>query len=126
MSHWCPAPGIYCTLVEGFLEIEAARAIISASAVASAEKPIIGYHDWAAMSGYTSEARKVLMDYGSAETGKSIVRSHVLISSPVVAIGVNVAATFVGGLTVYSNRSVFEGHRHRSILNATTAAGRES
>lgn len=126
MAHWCPAPGIYCTCVEGYLEIEAARAILTASLAASAEGPIVGYHDWAAMSGYSSEARKELMDFASAENGKSLVMSHVLISSAVVAVGVNVAATFVGGLKVYSNRSIFEAHRHRAILSATNAAARGS
>ncbi len=65
------------------------------------------FHDFSGVTGYQSEARRVLVDWG-VQNKTGIAATHVLFRSKIVSMGVSLATRLLQGqLTGYSKPSQF-------------------
>jgi hypothetical protein len=105
---WRPARGVMLSRVEGTLTVEGGLAIErTMRRVAAEEGRYTGFNDWEAMTDYDSECRtrltRTVLDH------KAYLEDvHILLSSPIVALGVKTANLVVKMLTVYTSRAPFE------------------
>ena len=104
-----PAPGIFRTNVEGHLDVTMARHVVEAGdRVAAAAGFLVAFHDWEAVTGYETQARVVLTEWG-VRLGKRVERVHLLVKSRIVAMGVAIAGLVLRGMLVsYTDRKAFE------------------
>jgi hypothetical protein len=115
-----PAPGILATRIEGRGTVGfAGMLILFAEGMISAGRRLLVYHDWERLESYEAEAKRSLMDWSTRVT-PHWDGSHVLLSSPLVAMAVSVASlTQRGKITAYSSRQSWE----RNFAQACAARG---
>lgn len=115
-----PALGVFHSVVDGRATAGAAGAIIAfAEGMLSAGRRLLVFHDWERVSGYDAQARKMLTEW-SERIKPHWDGSHILFSSPIIAMAVSVAGlTMRGKLTSYSSRTSFE----RALAAACASRG---
>jgi hypothetical protein len=104
-----PAFGVYHSVVRGRATAGAAGALIAfGEHMLSASRRLLVFHDWEKLAGYDADARRLLTDW-SQRIMPHWDGSHILFSSPLVAMAVSVASlTMRGKLTSYGLRTSFE------------------
>jgi hypothetical protein len=104
-----PAPGVLQTIATGHVDVAMADRIIAAGERVLAEsKPLFGFHDWEGLTGYETECRKRLTEWGM-RIRADVGAVHVLVRSRLVAMGVSVASLALQGMIVpYTERPPFE------------------
>ncbi len=117
-----PAPGLLATRVEGMGSLLLVEHIIAfGNSLMKGGTPIRIFHDFSRMTGYRTEARKLIVDWG-VENRTLIVETHVLFRSKVVAMGVSLATSLLGNqLTGYSQRQPFEAVLQDAVLESRGA-----
>ena len=83
-------------VLSGQLEDALARGIIDEGSRISLRGGAIAFHDWSGLTSYSSEARRLCTDWMLANR-KGFERCTILVSSAIVAMGVNVANLALGG-----------------------------
>jgi hypothetical protein len=115
-----PAPGVFHTVIVGYTQAEEARQIIAAGDRVIAEAGmLVAFHDWEAMTGYHTESRVLLTEWG-LRIRAQVEKVHVLVRSRVVAMGVSVASLVLRGMLVsYTQRAAFEAAFARRLKEAS-------
>jgi hypothetical protein len=115
-----PAPGILATRVEGRASVGfAGTLIVFAEGMISAGRRLLVYHDWEGLEGYEANAKRSFVEW-SNRVMPHWDGSHILLSSPLIAMAVSVAAlTQRGKITTYSSRQSWE----RNFAQACAARG---
>ncbi|HEY1957811.1 MAG TPA: hypothetical protein VGH28_19455 [Polyangiaceae bacterium] len=110
-----PAVGVFHSVIRGRATAGAASAMIQfAEHMLAAQRRLLVFHDWEAVSGYDADARKLLTEWSQRIT-PYWDGSHILFSSPLIAMAVSVASlTLRGKIKTYSSRANFE----RSLARA--------
>jgi hypothetical protein len=113
-----PALGVYCSVAHGRATVGVAGAIIQyAERMLAAGRRLLVFHDWQNLKGYDADARKMLTEW-TERIEPHWDGSHILFSSPLVAMAVSVASlTMRGKLTSYGSRTTFE----RALARACAA-----
>ncbi len=83
-------------ILSGHLEMSLTMAIIAEGERLSATGRAIAFHDWSGLKTYSSEARRLSTDWARAHRHNFALLS-ILVSSSIVAMGVNVANLALGG-----------------------------
>jgi hypothetical protein len=104
-------------VVEGALDDVLADAITAEGSRISRDGDGIALHDWSKLQSYTSSARAKLTDW-MMEHRQGFASVHILVSSNLVAMGVNVANLALGGFLhagtdAAAFATVVEAHRRR-------------
>jgi hypothetical protein len=104
-------------VVEGALDDVHAHAITAEGSRISRDGDGIALHDWSKLQSYTSSARAKLTDW-MMEHRQGFASVHILVSSNLVAMGVNVANLALGGFLhagtdAAAFATVVEAHRRR-------------
>jgi hypothetical protein len=116
-----PAPGILCCRVTGEGDDVIARAILrGTNAVYASSGRIQIFHDWLGVTGYTSDARKLLTDWTRERRVNTTV--SMLFNNRFLAMGVSVAALAVPGLVSFSDPAIFAAARDAAITAARRGA----
>ena len=121
---WWPRPGFMVSRVLGHLDAGGAHFLADGlrAHVATLGKTTrtIGFHEWARMSDYDSEARIVL----TGVARETLARSdgiHLLVQSSLVAFGVRTASVALTNVVVYSARASFEAALASSLRHVPQA-----
>ncbi len=83
-------------ILVGHLEETLTKAIIAEGERLSATGQAIAFHDWSGLRTYSSEARRINTEWARAHRHNFKLLS-ILVSSSIVAMGVNVANLALGG-----------------------------
>jgi hypothetical protein len=115
-----PAPGILATRIDGRATVGSAGVlIVFAEGMISAGRRLLVYHDWERLESYEAEAKRSFVEW-STRVMPHWDGSHILLSSPLIAMAVSVASlTQLGKITTYSSRQRWE----RSFAQACAARG---
>ncbi|MGH7280789.1 MAG: hypothetical protein ACRELY_04645 [Polyangiaceae bacterium] len=115
-----PAGGVFRSVVRGRATAGAAGAIIAfAEHMIAGGRRLLVFHDWENVSGYDADARKLLTEWSGRIT-PYWDGSHILFSSPLIAMAVAVASLSLRGkITTYSSRTSFE----RNLTTACSERG---
>ena len=112
---WRPARGVMVNRVEGTLTVEGGLAIERIMRrIVVEEGRYTGFNDWEAMTDYDSDCRTRLTRTVLDHKGH-VEDMHILLASPVVALGVKTANLMVKILTVHTARAPFEAALHGAI-----------
>lgn len=125
MTLHSPAPGVFHTVIAGYIEPAEARRVVAAGDLVIAEAGmLVGFHDWEAMTGYQSESRALLTDWG-VRIRPQVEKVHILVRSRIVAMGVSVASLALRGMLVsYTQRAAFEAAFAARVEQATRTSFR--
>lgn len=103
------APGLIYQTASGYASAEVARALVVRldELVGRAPRVLI-FDDWFGVTGYDSEARRVIEQWTVRNRG-SIEKIHVLLSSKLVSMAIAVSNLVTDTATVpYTDRAAFE------------------
>jgi hypothetical protein len=106
---WWPTPALMATQVAGHIDAPAAHFLAQSlrkQLTASATR-IIGFHDWANLTDYESDARIVLTGV-AREALPRTVGIHLLVRSPLVLFGIRAASVVLSDVHTYDARQPFE------------------
>jgi hypothetical protein len=110
-----PAPGVVQTRASGRVEVACIAPLVEVyERVAVQSPPVVVFHDWEGITGYTPETRKALVEW-SMRHEDTVERAHILVGSKLVAMGVSVASLLLPKLVSYSVRNDFERERTATI-----------
>ncbi len=106
---WWPSPGVMVTRVLGHLDAPAARFLATSlrSHLKTTLVRMVGFHDWARVTDYDSDARILLTEL----TREGLTRTdgvHVLVQSPLVAFGLRTASMVLPNVHTYQLRAAFD------------------
>lgn len=109
-------------ILTGHLETTLTAAIVAEGARISAGGRAIAFHDWSGLRTYSSEARRLNTEWALAHR-HNFELLWILVSSPIVAMGVNVANLALGGfIRASTDASVFaaglRSHRDPDFASA--------
>ena len=104
-----PAPGVFYTLADGRLGVEAASVYTQyGDEIGTQDGRHIGLHDWWSMTGYEPGVRQHVVTW-SMKVISRWDEIHVALRSHVVKMGVNLANIALGGkISVHTRRESFE------------------
>lgn len=115
ISVMSPAPGVVQTRATGRVERACIEPLVEVYEIVAAKSaPVVVFHDWEGISGYTSETRQALVEWSMRHDG-TVERAHILVGSKLVAMGVSVASLLLPKLVSYSVRNDFERERTATI-----------
>jgi hypothetical protein len=106
---WWPSPSVMVTRVIGHLDAPAARFLATSlrSHLKATRVRLVGFHDWARVTDYDSDARILLTEL----TREALTRTegvHVFVQSPLVAFGLRTASTVLPNVHAYQLRAAFD------------------
>jgi len=105
---WRPARGVFASRVRGMMKPDAALALeMMMRRVAAEDQRFVAFHDWEKMTDYETESR-VRLTRAVLDIRRSVEAAHLLVSSRIVALGVQAANLVVKILTVHTTRSTFD------------------
>jgi len=104
---WRPVRGLFVTHLEGVMRLDMALSVeTNMRRVASEDQRFFAFHDWAAMTDYETESR-VRLTRAVLDVRANVDEAHLLISSRIVALGVQAANLVVKILHVHTSRPEF-------------------
>lgn len=112
---WRPARGLFVTHIEGVMKLDGALAVeTNMRRVAAEDGRFRAFHDWAGMTDYETEGR-LRLTRAVLDVRKSVEESHLLVSSRLVALGVQAANLVVKILIVHTARPAFQNKLREAI-----------
>ena len=123
LEIWLAAPGVVVQRVSGHAGLKIAQAIVrfNDDLISRGVEPYM-FDDWMELTGYTTEARQALTTW-TRQRLPSIRGVHVLVKSKLVAMGVALSNTAIGGsIQSYSDRTEFEQALDEAIAVASRSA----
>jgi len=110
-----PAPGVLLVTIAGFGDDDIADLLMDcAGRTSGAFGSYEAFHDWSAMTGYSSSARTRLTELSQRQRN----RVHILSGNRIIAMGVSVASLAVPTIKGYAERTAFEQARDDAIAHA--------
>jgi len=108
----------------GHASIEFAEPIATATATLFEKGRPVVFDDWECVTGYDSALRVKLTEWHKAHEDR-MERTHILVGSRLLAMGVSVANLVMGGrLDVYASRREFEAQLARRVPHGTALSSR--
>jgi hypothetical protein len=109
LTIWPAPPGVLRTTFAGVMDSELMDALlVLGEEILGEHSGLHVFHDWSGMTGYDSQARIAITNWGLARL-KQMRSVHVLHGSKLVAMGVAVANVALGGIVnVHQNRGSFD------------------
>jgi hypothetical protein len=109
LTIWPAPPSVLRTTFDGVMDTELMDALLSiGEAILREHGGLHVFHDWSGMTGYDSQSRIAITNWGLARL-KQMRSVHVLHGSKLVAMGVAVANVALGGIVkVHQNRASFD------------------
>lgn len=124
VQMWRPARGVFAGRVTGVLEPDAALALETLMRrVAAEDQRFIAFHDWEKMTDYDTESR-VRLTRAVLDIRTSVEAAHLLVSSRIVALGVQAANLVVKILSVHTSRAAFDAALRDAVYQRRGAAAR--
>jgi hypothetical protein len=112
---WRPARGVFASRVKGIMKPDAELALeMMMRRVAAEDQRFVAFHDWATMTDYETESR-VRLTRAVLDIRKSVEEAHLLVSSRIVALGVQAANLVVKILTVHTTRATFDAALRNAV-----------
>ena len=110
-------PELLVAVVRGHLSTVLLPRYMSALADVAASGRAVGFHDWYDMTGYDSECRRRMTEWGLNNRTR-IEKVHFLVRHKLVAMGVATGSLLVGGdlVATYTDRAVFQAALDRVIV----------
>ena len=101
-----PAPGVFLSEIDGRATTGVVGVMIRvAEEMLAGGRRLLVFHDWEKATGYDAEAKKMLVDW-TDRIKPYWDGSHILFSSPFIAMAVSVASlTMRGKVASYSSRA---------------------
>jgi hypothetical protein len=114
---WIPSQEILVVAINGYFHQRALPQYMNTlnTFIARAKEPLV-FADWSMMKRYDSQSREALTRWVLTHRHK-IKRLHVLVNSPIVAMGVTIANAFLRDFMLVTTSS----HEFRDQLRATLA-----
>lgn len=105
---WRPTRGVFASRIRGVMKPDAELALeMMMRRVAAEDQRFVAFHDWEKMTDYDTESR-VRLTRAVLDIRKSVEAAHLLVSSRIVALGVQAANLVVKILTVHTTRGTFD------------------
>lgn len=121
---WRPTRGVFASRVTGVLPLDGALALETMMRrVAVEDQRFIAFHDWEKMTDYDTESR-VRLTRAVLDVRKSVEAAHLLVSSRIVALGVQAANLVVKLLSVHTSKATFDAALREAIYRRRGAAAR--
>lgn len=119
---WRPARGLFASRVVGVMEPDAELALETMMRrVAAEDQRFLAFHDWEKMTDYDTESR-VRLTRAVLDIRRSVEAAHLLVSSRIVALGVQAANLVVKILTVHPTRASFDAALREAVYQRRGAS----
>jgi hypothetical protein len=107
LTHY--PPRLLLAVVRGHYGKELLPRYMRALADVAGSGRAVGFHDWYEMTGYDSECRKRMTEWGINNRTR-VEKVHILVKHKLVAMGVATGSLLVGGgiVATYTSRAEFE------------------
>jgi hypothetical protein len=89
------------TVVGHFSSDQVAPMLKTLDEIVTRDGSIVLFQDWSKMTGYDAEVRTRLTQW-TVENRRRVIAVHILVSSPIVKMGVATAGLFLGGGLMHS------------------------
>lgn len=119
-----PTKGILVVRFRGdFIDEFAAQVAEATYRVSAESEKYTAFHDWEAMSTYETSARIRLTNV-ALQVRQKTEGVHLLVGSPIVAAGVQVANLIVRMITTYTDRGRFDAALSRVLVSKGASSAR--